>query len=524
MLTGYYIIPLGIMLIIFIVNGKEIFLKRKPNSHKPSLDFSRRSILATLTCILIASTGVYYAFFQSLLMGVLGTVTSFQKKNWLIFLRTATFCGIIFIVSILNVAPSILYQQKHGPNQLVAKRLPGEAENFGLRITQLLLPTTDHRIPLFSKIKAKYNQAVGISESDWATLGLFGSIGFGFLLITILGKVKKHQYLLEPLSKLNIIALLFATIGGFGSLFSFYVMANFRGQNRMSIIIAFLALFAFGILLELLFNKIKWEWFKTAFITALLIFGIWDQTAPQFVINQEYIKPQFNLEKRFVEKIEKIVPPQAMIYQLPFSRYPEGGPVHFVQDYQMLKGYFHSKELRWSYGAMKERETERLILHISTLDPKYMVNSLYKLGFAGIYIDRNGYTDQAQELEAKLNDILNVQPIVSEDNRLSFFSLSNFKSEIATSDYWKQELEIFNQDNSLVVQPKYLMGEDWWINESTHRWTNGYKADMLLYVENPDKDLSLNLQMYGLVNSTVLKAQRVIVFLNDREIGKLEVS
>jgi hypothetical protein len=30
--------------------------------------------------------------------------------------------------------------------------------------------------------------------------------------------------------------------------------------------------------------------------------------------------------------------------------------------------------------------------------------------------------------------------------------------------------------------------------------------------------------MYGLVNSTVLKAQRVIVFLNDREIGKLEVS
>jgi hypothetical protein len=301
-------------------------------------------------------------------------------------------------------------------------------------------------------------------------------------------------------------------------------MANFRSQNRMSIIIAFLALFALGILLELLFNKIKWEWFKTAIITALLIFGIWDQTAPQFVINQESIKPQFNLEKRFVEKIEKMVPPQAMIYQLPFYRYPEGGPVHFVQDYQMLKGYFHSKQLRWSYGAIKERETERLILHISTLDPKSMVNSLHKLGFAGIYIDRNGYVDQAQELEAKLIEILSIQPIVSEDNRLSFFSLLNSKFEIAAKDYWKQELEIFNQDNSSAVHPKYLIGDGWWINEGTHRWTNGYKADMLLYVKNPAKNLDLNIQMFGLTNSAVLKAQRVIVLLNGKQIGKLEVS
>lgn len=46
---------------------------------------------------------------------------------------------------------------------------------------------------------------------------------------------------------------------------------------------------------------------------------------------------------------------------------------------------------------------------------------------------------------------------------------------------------------------------------------------MIIFVENPAKDLILNLKMFGFIKPTVLDAQRVIVFLNGSEIGKLEV-
>ncbi len=44
-------------------------------------------------------------------------------------------------------------------------------------------------------------------------------------------------------------------------------------------------------------------------------------------------------------------------------------------------------------------------------------------GYAGIYIDRFGYEDDAEELERELRNAVGDAPLVSENGRLSFFEL-----------------------------------------------------------------------------------------------------
>ena len=57
-----------------------------------------------------------------------------------------------------------------------------------------------------------------------------------------------------------------------------------------------------------------------------------------------------------------------------------------------------------------------------------MVQTLLSSGFSGIYIDRLGYADQGTKLEMELANALGTSPIVSTDQRLSFFDLTKIQS------------------------------------------------------------------------------------------------
>jgi hypothetical protein len=109
-----------------------------------------------------------------------------------------------------------------------------------------------------------------------------------------------------------------------------------------------------------------------------------------------------------------------MIYQLPYHRYPESGPVNSMNDYHLYVGYIHSNTLKWSYGSIKGRDSWNEA--VSEMDYASMVTYLKEQGFAGIYIDRRAYTaDEQETLENELGEIIGNTPIVSENGNLSFF-------------------------------------------------------------------------------------------------------
>ena len=435
-LSGYYLIPLVVMVALWISMGNLPLIthdETKTGFRLAILEF--KPFCSLVICILTASSGIYYAFFACYLLMIGGISAYFSKRRLHCFAISVILISTIGVVFMINILPTILFHFKNGGNPVVAHRAPVEAEFLGMKITQLFIPIDTHGIPFIVNLKRKYaDQPLPNEGSEY--LGLFGAIGFALLILQLLKRridSGDHAILLQKLSELNIFAVLLGTIGGVGSLFALLISPSIRAYNRISVYIAFLSLFAFVILL----HKIEKEYITSrsrkfiffGMLGVILFIGVLDQTPRYLVPHYQQIKLTYNQDHEFINRIEANVPRNSMIFQLPFVPFPENPPVHKMEDYDHFRGYLHSTTLRWSYGAMKGREGDRWLREISTKPPAEFVKTLAATGFSGIYLDRNGYPDAGKDLEIKLASILDTNPIVSSDNRLLFFNMAEFNKK-----------------------------------------------------------------------------------------------
>ena len=132
----------------------------------------------------------------------------------------------------------------------------------------------------------------------------------------------------------------------------------------------------------------------------------------------------YNSDKKFVENIENTLGENAMVFQLPYHEYPEGGPVNNMTDYHLFIGYLHSKTLRWSYGGIKGREASEWSKYATSLPLNEMLEYICKAGFTGLYIDARAYReDELQELKSNIYNLINTNETISENGNLIFYDL-----------------------------------------------------------------------------------------------------
>lgn len=424
--TWYFVVPLFAWYSLRISASEPLFF---------NITETRRSrILSVLILLGLSSFGVYYAFFGVLTMLAAGGVASLQfksKKN----IYSALLATLIVTVGVgANVAPNYLYQMKHGSNPEVAKRAPAHSETLGLKITQLLLPRPGHRSPKLAEITNKYSGHFPlVNENSFASLGMIGSIGFLLLLGVLLLQKKQTPenrkiFVLHIFARITLVLLLIATIGGFSSLFSMLITPEMRAWNRISIFIGFTSIAAFVLIADNLLDKIRNHRhifsIKLSIVAALLSIAIWDQTTPACGECRISTQMEFKNDHDFVAKIEAIVPKGSAIYQLPYFPFPETPPIYHLADYSHFRGYLHSADLKWSYGAMKGRDGDLFFRALSQQSLTKQIETIQRLNFSGIYVDRRGYEDQGKAIEAELASLLSgVQAIVSEDHQLVFFSI-----------------------------------------------------------------------------------------------------
>lgn len=441
MYSAYYVVPLIILVILWVcaLAGKN----NNESGQEVSLSLRNPKLIASIViCVLIASTGgVYYSFFACYLLLVIGLIQSFSLKSFRQFLLPGFLISVIFATLTANLSPSIIYQLKNGKTD-TAQRVPSESELYGLKIAQLLLPVTGHRIKALRTLKDNYNYYPLVTENDDSTLGLIGSIGF----ITLLGMVfykglnvargeeGATQNLLRQLSMLNISAVLLGTIGGISALFNLLISPNVRSYNRISVYISFFSFFTVVLLLEgarqRFFRSRGQRVVYSVVLVLATLLGLLDQSARRFVPGYAAAKAEFQNDAEFIKKVEASVPPRSMIFQLPVKRFPETPPIERVYDYDLLKGYLHSQELRWTYGAMRGRQSDLWQASVVAKPIPEMVEILALANFEGIYIDRFGYQDNAAKLETDLTALLGVTPLVSRNGRLSFFDLSSYEPKL----------------------------------------------------------------------------------------------
>lgn len=401
-LSGYYLVPLAIMLIIMIAMDENIFFHYEKNEFKFKF-WNLKTLLIALISLLIASSGVYYAYFSCFFLVLAGLISSFRIKNIRNFISSMIVVFMIIVGCFINLTPYILHNINSGDKVSVVKRDLTESEVYGLKITQLILPVTGHRISYLENKKDLYEQrAPLVNENGTATLGVIGSIGFLISLAYIY--IGKNDKLIKNIGLFNLAAILLASIGGFSTIVAFLLTDMIRSYNRISVFISFFSIIVIVHLLDKIYKKFNFNNKMICGLSIIIIgIGIYDQTSSRFIPKYDEISLQYNKDKDFINEIEENVEPESKILQLPYIPYPEEPSLFKMGYYDMLKPYLHSNKLYWSYGSMKGKENDLWLKETSKKSPEELVEYISTKGFNGIFIDSYGY-----ESNDELNHIVKI--------------------------------------------------------------------------------------------------------------------
>lgn len=442
-LGNYFTVPLGIYLAFAILEGewKDVsHIKNKTNK-----------IRIILFSILVGLGQLYYAFFSLMIMCLALLVRVIDTKKIKENLKYSISILIVLFCFMCNMFPKIIYEIIAGKNYLAGIRYAWESEMYGLKIIQLLLPVAYSKIPKFAEINKEYSTTFPIiTENSFSSLGIIASVGFIILCILLfLLIISKVEYrgkfgILSFVSLATLCLVLFCTIGGFGTIFSFFISPQLRGLNRVSIYIYCFCLFAVAFIIEQRLQKRKVIQFAVSIL--ILCLGIFDQFNMLAVGWQESKQIDQAEYETYFHKIEDSVGANAMIYQLPYIGFPEYGVYLNIQDYTHLLGYLLTDNLRWSYGGVKGRENLAENLYFGEGKNKVFVNYIRNSGFDGVLIDTYGYNDQGNEIIDFYSNSLELEPIVSENSRYYFYKIDLDMNLIRDTLVDKEENYMFSKE------------------------------------------------------------------------------
>jgi hypothetical protein len=377
-----------------------------------------------IASMIVGISGAYYAFIACYMVMIACGCRLATSRSIRSALAPIASGMVILMSFIATILPSLWYWHEHGKNSVAVIRNWAGAEQYAFKLSTLLLPVKGHRIEFLNKISTNYyNETItSSSEAICAALGCIASVGFIILLSYGIFFERKDK-LLSKFSALNVSLFLLGTMGGIGALFSFLISDGLRSYARVGIFIAFVSLWAsFYILQKLIDRYISKNIIIASSISGviILIFGLYDQTSTYNVQKFTDIQNEYDSDLFLVKSIESMYPSRINVLQLPIHKYPEGGKTNQMSDYEHIKPYLMSKNINWSYCAMKGRKSSIWQEKISGMPIREMISEAKKVGFNGVYIDRRGYIDRASLLEAELKLITNNLPIVSRDNNKSY--------------------------------------------------------------------------------------------------------
>jgi hypothetical protein len=394
-LAAYYVVPIGAYLALSVLDGRA------------RIGLATAALAALVA---LASGSFYYSAFTVLLVAVAALLRFFASRDRRAFLPAAFVVGVILAVSLVQLAPTIVYRVANGTNEEVAKRYWFESENYSLRLTQLLLPVDGHRIDALASRKAEYTEQIRQNEGRAATLGIVASVGFLWLLAVVLlavvgawlGVIARYR----GIAALTLASVLVGTTGGLATLLA-VVWPQIRAWNRLSIFIAFFALLAVALLLESLRPRLPALGFG-ALLAGLLVLGALDQTSSYFIPPHAGLAADYRADQSWYRSVERRLGSDASVVQLPHEPFPEP-PLGPRPIYEPAKAYLHTSDARWSWGAMRGRPDDWSAQY-ATRPAAELVPAAREAGFAAIVVDKLAYPDGGAATESDLRSVLGTEP------------------------------------------------------------------------------------------------------------------
>jgi phosphoglycerol transferase len=347
-------------------------------------------------------------------------------------------CVLLGSVMLANHLPNLIYRAQHGANASL-ERQPQESETYGLKIAQMVLPVEHHRLKPLAKLRERYTEHSGsqLNEGQSQALGSIAAAGvIGLLAIalaTLAAAWRRPWSPTLPAAGTTIAAILLGTVGGGSALIAYLVTPQLRAWGRISILIAFLGLFAVALAVDRLGAR-RGPRAAFAVVVALLAIGYFDQTNSRTAPDYAALASSYRSDANFVAGIETALPRGAAVFELPYEPFPEPQPAWVPEGmgpYDMARPYLHSRDLRWSYGLMKGRGGDWQAALVQ-LPPALVARAVAAVGFKGIYVDRFGFADRGTYLTDALVAETRATPAGSPDaaGRLAFLDLQEYAKRV----------------------------------------------------------------------------------------------
>ncbi len=442
LLSGYYFVPFGFLLVLRVMGDDPPFTAEAGNRGGWRLRLRAWPTLGWLVvCAGLASTGAYYAMFTVVLLLGVAVIDVVARRRWRGAVAAGVAVGTIALVAAVNLAPSFLYWRDHGGSTNLIARFAAETEKDGLKVSQLFLPIKGHRLAPLAAIQRESQKASPVRSERGQQLGIIGAVGLVGLVVVSLASVLGYRHrargsVLDPdsddgsiLRRAGVVALLsilYGTISGLSLLFAGLGLRQFRSWNRISLFIGLAALVAVGLVLERAWRALAARgvprFVPATGVVLLALAGVVDQTTLRNVPDYAARSAQWESDEAFVDQIVDQLGPGAMVYQLPYVYFPEAGQVHDQGPYDAVRGYLHGPELRWSYGDTRLRHPEwQLYYRDRPIDEQ--LDAYAAVGFDGLWLGAAGYPDRGTEAAATISTQLGQQPQVSADGSLLFWDL-----------------------------------------------------------------------------------------------------
>ncbi len=422
-------VPLAVALAMRLLGGDTPLLRAGPR-WRDRLDVrSGLSLFALVSCVVLASFDTYYTVFGALLIAVAGAAAALARRRWRPLVSAGLVVAVTTVVLAINSIPTLLWHRSHGLNPEVARRSIEDLDTYALRPVQLLAPVPEHRVSALAHLSDLLTRP-GAQSEPYQYLGLAAVIGVAIALVSLLvwaaGRRGEAVRQRAGAGAFIVVLAAFAVAGGLSWLAYTGGLAQIRSWNRVAIVIAFLGLVALASVLDVAvaWFRRRWHWPKLALgAVAVVVVGLalFDQIGAGMVADPRLNEAAWANDADFVGAIEQQLPPGAAVYVLPYLPWPEGGTTAGIVDQDLWRGFLHSSDLRWSFAGMRGRQADWQ--EYTTRQPvPDMVDALTAAGFDGIYLDRQGYTDQ--EVETAITAALGgAPPMMSADGRLVFFDL-----------------------------------------------------------------------------------------------------
>jgi hypothetical protein len=409
-LSAYYLVPLALVPVVNLALGRL-----------------RRGLWPVLVMAVTSCAGAYYAFFTCVLLVSAALYGADLRRSARPLAWGALLIAVVFVGGVANHAPTFLHQREFGHNTAPAQRMPEDTEVYALRLTYLLMPIPDHRIPALARWRSGHD-SVGRPHQADANAAMLGVVGVAGLVLAAVAlfRPRPGRRVTRAVAGLVGWAFVVATAGGLGAVYSDLVSPAARGLARISVFVGFLAFWLALTRLDRWTRRSRLRWPLFTLVAAV---GLADTTSRDWgsrtrVAEEERVRLRQSEDAAFYRAVEVRVG-DGMVFQLPFNDYPEGTRLPLVGGYDHARGMVYTTRTRWSFGAMRGREADQWQREVSAAAVPEMLQRVTLRGFDGLVIDTQAVGPDGPTFQAALNSVLGVPgpDVIHPSGRLAFYDL-----------------------------------------------------------------------------------------------------